>query len=262
MRAAFADFTIMFPPHLAARPSGLALPAVLLAALLCLLVQQSPAVEKDAFELLRQTYHRGVAEATLEKERAYVVQLTDLEERFRKRKDYSSVSVVAAEIEAARLRIAALESLSQAEQGTPGQTAAPTSPDSEGEGLLLDAETAVISGNLRFDADRAVVTGFRKPGDEAQWKLPDGLAGGGYEVVLHYIGENNGGGSIRVEAGFFHLPGQVESAGRSKDVQSKHLGTLKLMEGTSTLRVVAQTVGNENLMQLKSLELRPSSHQP
>lgn len=252
----------MSRPRPAAQPGGLSLPGVVTLALVWLVLPHSPAAEKDPFQVLRESYHRGLAEATLEKEFDYAAQLPGLEERFRQRKDYLSARAVAAEIEATRSRIAALEKFSRAETGSPGQAGSEPSTGIEGGGLHFDAETAVLDGNVRFDVDRTVVTDFRTSGDQAHWNLPGGLAEGGYEVILHYSCKNKAGGSIRVEAGFFYLPGQIEPTGRSPEIQSKHLGTLRLTAGTSTLRIVAETVSNESLMQLRSLELRPSSLQP
>ncbi len=136
-------------------------------------------------------------------------------------------------------------------------------PDSpEPPGLLFGAKAATTGQNTRFDEELDALTGFRDAGDTVHWPLPDDLETGGYEVILNYSCRRRGGGRLRIEGDFFYLPADIQPTGGSRKFTSINVGTLRITAGTRTLKLVAESIRNDSLIHLRSLELKPSAPRP
>ena len=235
-----------------ASPALVATTILLLQALLSLTEGRA----EDPLTPYRQGFLAAIANQTLPLEVSYAERLPTLERSFAEKKDYQAAAAVAKEIRQTELRIAALRA---ALAVAPQDATAATNPALGKDGrIVLLSTDAKLSPGTRLDQDTGAVTGFERAETWAEWKLPTGLASGGYEVVLNYSCGENEGGSIQVQEGFFFLPATVKSTGSIHTVKSATIGTLRIAPTSGTLRVVAKTVRNESLMQLRSIELVPA----
>lgn len=119
--------------------------------------------------------------------------------------------------------------------------------------ISLPMEKATLNGVRR---EGGGIIGWSKPGASAEWKL-DKLPPGGYEVVLRYRCSPIEGGTLVVQETRFSLTADVETT--LKGPQEKNIGTLKITDGSGSLKITARTVLKDNLMQLLAVSLVPAS---
>ena len=65
------------------------------------------------------------------------------------------------------------------------------------------------------------------------------------------------GGTVQIKEAFYSLTGTISTT--MKGVEEQNLGTLKIRDGSGTLKITALTVLKSNLMQLQSVELLPAN---
>lgn len=121
--------------------------------------------------------------------------------------------------------------------------------------LLLPLAEARLDG-VRWDAEKQRLTQWERPGASAEWKLP-GLPPGGYEVLITYQCNPIEGGTLLISEKTFTLTGEMDTTLRGPEV--KNLGTLKITDGSGTLRLSARTIVKSNLMDLIAVELVPAN---
>jgi hypothetical protein len=100
------------------------------------------------------------------------------------------------------------------------------------------------------------LTGWSAPGASATWKLPS-LPPGGYEVLLRYRSGPQEGGKLRIAESFYTLTTGITTT--LKDSMNVNVGTLRIQDGSGTLRLSALTVLGGNLMRLEAIELIPGT---
>jgi hypothetical protein len=212
----------------------------------------APGAEADpqrVLDLSRLTFQRNILETSLEPLKKHLSQLILLEKSRAEARDYTGA------IEARDLRKRLETELERLDK----------------ELLLLHTQEMSIQASLlpdriRLPLDKAelnvvrreggTLTGWSKPGAQAEWKL-DNLPPGGYEVILRYRCSPLEGGSLTVQESRFSLMADVETT--LKGPEERNLGTLKISTGSGPLKITARTVLKDNLMHLLSVELVPAS---
>jgi hypothetical protein len=121
--------------------------------------------------------------------------------------------------------------------------------------ILLSLKDAHLEG-VRWDAEKQRLTQWERPGAFAEWSLP-GLPGGGYEVLITYQCNPIEGGTLLIAEKTFTLTGEMDTTLRGPEV--KNLGTLKITDGSGSLRLTARTIVKSNLMDLIAVELVPAN---
>lgn len=121
--------------------------------------------------------------------------------------------------------------------------------------ILLPLDNAKLESVL-YDQENKWLTHWDRPGAYAEWTLP-GVPPGGYEVLLTYQCSPLEGGTIIINEKTFSLSGEMDTTLRGPEV--KNLGTLKITDGNSPLRLTARTIVKSNLMNLLSIELIPAN---
>ena len=121
--------------------------------------------------------------------------------------------------------------------------------------ILLPLNNAKLE-SVRYDEEKKWLTRWDRPGAYAEWTLP-GIPPGGYEVLLTYQCSPLEGGTIVINEKTFSLSGEMDTTLRGPEV--KNLGTLKITDGNSPLRLTARTIVKSNLMNLLSIELIPAN---
>ena len=227
-----------------------------------LLASTTDAVAADPMQPLRLGFLQSLSQHTLANEIAYASDLRAMEAKLRERKDYRAALAVAAEIEATASRIASLQAAQDLTPRTKNQHASSAATPLEGKELLLEAHGAETEENAHFNPEDKVITGLQASGDAVYWRLPENFPGGGYEVLLDYAASDEGGGSIHIVSEGFFLEATIHPTGGRTMMRNLNLGTLKIPAGAETLQLVARSVFNEHLMQLRSLRLRPAFLQP
>jgi hypothetical protein len=121
--------------------------------------------------------------------------------------------------------------------------------------ILLPLDNAKLE-SVRYEEEKKWLTHWDRPGAHAEWTLPS-VPPGGYEVLLTYQCSPLEGGTIVINEKTFSLSGEMDTTLRGPEV--KNLGTLKITDSNSPLRLTARTVVKSNLMNLLSIELIPAN---
>lgn len=121
--------------------------------------------------------------------------------------------------------------------------------------ILLPLDNAKLE-SVRYDEEKKWLNHWDRPGAYAEWTLP-GVPPGGYEVLLTYQCSPLEGGTIMINEKTFSLSGEMDTTLRGPEV--KNLGTLKITDGNTPLRLTARTIVKSNLMNLLSIELIPAN---
>ena len=199
---------------------------------------------------LRAKFELNLAESTLPTLRDYAEALTTLEKQAVAARDYDPAGAVRSEHQRVTTEIASQEKLAlllKARQTT-------TDSNSSASRILLKISDAKLEG-VTLDAATQCLTGWAA-GASATWKLPD-LPPGGYEVILKCSSGPLEGGTVQIKEAFYSLTGTISTT--MKGVEEQNLGTLKIRDGSGTLKITALTVLKSNLMQLQSVELLPAN---
>ena len=202
-------------------------------------------------ELERLLLQRRLLTASLNPLKATISRLDELARSRARERDYSGA--IAARNERRRLE-AELERivkemlvLETREQGL--KTA--LLPDR----LFLPLDQARLDGVV-WDPQKKRLTRWQRPGATAEWTLP-GLPPGGYEVLVTYQCNPLEGGTVVIAERTFTLTGEMDTTLRGPETKS--LGTLKITDGSGSLRLSARTVVKDNLMDLLAVELIPAN---
>lgn len=131
----------------------------------------------------------------------------------------------------------------------------PVNDDSQQDHIVLKAADARLE-RVRLDSATGLLVDWGSVGASATWQLPN-LPPGGYEVVLHYSSGALEGGSVLVQEAFYSLSADLSTT--LKGLGEQNLGTLRVRDGSGSLKVVAKAVVKSNLMQLQSVELIPAN---
>lgn len=212
----------------------------------------APAAEPDPRRNLDQTriaFQRNVLEASLKPLKTHLSELILLEKSRADARDYTGAIEARDLRKRLELELERLDKELLLLQTREQSIRASLLPDR----ISLPLDKAELSGVKR---DGGVLTGWSKPGVSAEWKLED-LPPGGYEVVLRYRCNALEGGSLTVQEARFSLTSDVETT--LKGPQERNLGTLKITDGSGTLKISARTVLKDNLMQLLAVHLVPAS---
>lgn len=202
-------------------------------------------------ELERLLLHRRLLTASLNPLKTAISQLDELARSRARERDYPGA--IAARNERRRLE-AELERivkemlvLETREQGL--------KTDLLPDRVFLPLDQARLEGVV-WDAEKKRLTRWQRPGAAAEWSLPS-LPPGGYEVLVTYQCNPLEGGTVLVAEKTFTLTGEMDTTLRGPETKS--LGTLKITDGSGTLRLSARTVVKDNLMDLLAIELIPAN---
>ena len=211
----------------------------------------SASTESADLAVLRARLELSLAQNTLPALRDYIGELGGLEKQAVAARDYETAAAVRTE----RLRVTG-EAASQEKLALLLATRQ-QGPDSKAlaEKIVLKTTDAQLDG-VTLDSATGVLGGWTHPGSSATWKLPD-LPAGGYEVVLTYASGALEGGSVIVQEAFYTLTSNISTT--LKGFEAQNIGTLKIRDGSGTLKITAKTVLKDNLMQLQAVELLPAS---
>ena len=203
------------------------------------------------FGILRAVHEAGMLRAALPLLKQHQAELAALEKRLAGNRDYAGAITARNERLAVAKDLARLEKeellLRSREQGL----RAALLPDQ----IVLMPEQAVLSGVER-EAGSGALTGWKKAGASATWKLP-GLPPGGYEVVIRYSCDALEGGTVLISEQTFSLSGVLGTTLKGPD--ERNFGTLKITNGSATFTLAARSVIKDNLMHLYYVKLLPAN---
>jgi hypothetical protein len=200
---------------------------------------------------MRTTFELAILQAGTPALRQHVSELTALEKRCATAHDYKGAIAARNERQAVEREIARIDKealLLRTRERSLRSAALP-------EEIILMPEQAVLSGVER-EPGTGALTGWKKAGASATWKLPD-LPPGGYEVLIRYSCDALEGGALAISEQIFSLSGTAVTT--LKGPAEKNFGTLKITNGSGSLTLTARSVLKTNLMHLHFIKLVPAS---
>lgn len=199
--------------------------------------------------LLRLRYERGLIESSLSPVKQQITTLATLERQFAEARDYDAAITARDERKRLQNELARLDKELLLVQTREQALQTALLPDR----IKLPLESATLS-ELRLEGGALI--GWSKVGAAATWKLPK-LPPGGYEVLLRYRCGAAEGGTLLIKESRFTLTTNIETT--LKGPEERSAGTLKIIDGSGTLTLAAQSLVTNNLMQLLAVELAPCS---
>lgn len=202
-------------------------------------------------ELAQIDHHRQLLEASLNPLKSAISKLDELALAYARSRNYEaaiSARVERDQVVTALDRIAKELLLLETKKQVLEATLLP-------DHIILTLESARLEG-VQLDAANKVLTRWERPGAYAEWTLPR-IPPGGYEIVLTYQCSPLEGGTMVINERTFALSAEMDTTLRGPEV--KNLGTLKITEGSGSLRLTARTIVKNNLMDLIAVELLPAN---
>jgi len=201
--------------------------------------------------MLRTTHEMSVLRAGAPALRQYATELTALEKRCAKNRDYPGAIAARNERQTIEKEIARIEKEGLLLKTREQSLRSALLPDE----IVLMPEQAVLSGVER-EPGTGALTGWKRSGASATWKLPD-LPPGGYEVLVRYSSDALEGGTLLIAEQTFSLSGTADTT--LKGPAEKNFGTLKITNGAGKLTISARSVLKSNLMHLYFVKLLPAN---
>jgi putative heme-binding domain-containing protein len=131
-------------------------------------------------------------------------------------------------------------------------------PEPDGRIRLFAGSAAIHGSTLVFERKYRNLGYWSSEDDRARWTL-EGVAGGRYEVWLHYAGAPGAGGRARLAVdGGAALTAQVDPTDSWDDYVARRVGTLEVPAGRCVLEVRSDGPIGSALMDLATVELRPA----
>ena len=200
---------------------------------------------------MRTTFELSLLQAGAPALRQHVSELTLLEKRCAAARDYRGAIAARNERQAVEREIARIDKEALLLRTRERSLRSAMLP----EQIILMPEQATLSGVEREPGNGAL-TGWKKLGASATWKLPD-LPPGGYEVLIRYSCDALEGGSLAISEQIFSLTGTAVTT--LKGPVEKNFGTLKITNGSGSLAITARSVLKNNLIHLHFVKLVPAS---
>jgi len=199
---------------------------------------------------LRIEYRRSLLTALLPEKKTDHEQLLALEHALAAKGDYAGAirardarRAIGQEITAMEHEIPALAAQAQAMRTG-------SLPDR----FVFPAKEAVTQA-LTLDAKTGALMGWDGAKSSAQWKLPD-IPPGGYEVLINYCCAESL--EVTLKEAFYHLTGALPPTPAAKP-QELNLGTLRVKDGQTNLRLELAKAGNSAELRILSVTLAPAN---
>ena len=219
----------------------------------------------DALKKRQAEWREQVARETQTLREQYAQMLARTEQELVAKRQYAAAKKVRSE------RAAVMRSLGKSIESSGGGAKDNTSADekSVGSGVVLSAAKARPEGGVKLaqasgedSLAPAVLVGWTAPGAKARWTLPEGLAGGGYDVEVTYATAPDAGGTIEMAEEFHRLRRDVKAGAGWDDFRTEVLGTLRLLTNSRVLELSAAAVKGSELFRLRSVRLIPVAGKP
>lgn len=166
--------------------------------------------------------------------------------------------LLAAKVRGERKEAARLLGIALPDEPNGAPPSDPTTPTEVGGTVTLEMSAAQLGGGVGLDQSLGVLTGWTSDKCFAQWKLPQGVKPGGYEVELTYACAEGSGGKFMVREDAYFLKREIKSTGGADSFLTEICGTLRLKSCRTLLISATQSLGS-GLFTLKHVRLLPSA---